>query len=174
MSDLRAEAQKRTTADLTYQSLYSAAIGGSIVALFFLVVDAWNGQPLFTPSVMGGVLFGGVAAESVTEARLDWVAYATIVHFIGFSLLGVGVTLLAHWAELRARHPATVLFTVFLLIEWLFLVGGFLILPGVLQVLGPWHVAAANLLAAAGIAAFLWASHHPEEWERFKQTSRLA
>ena len=174
MSDLLTEAQNRTGADLAYQSLYCSAIGGSVVALFFLVFDAWNGQPLFTPSLMGGVLFGGAAAESISEVRLDWVAYATIVHFLGFTAIGVSVTLVAHWVELRSRHPATVLFCVFAAIEWLFLVGGFLFLPGVLQVLGPWRVAAANLLAAAAIAVFLWASHNPEDWERVKQTLRLA
>jgi len=35
-------------------------------------------------------------------------------------------------------------------------------------------VAAANLLAAAGIAAFLWANHRPEAWERFKSVTHVA
>ena len=144
------------------------------VPLFFLVIDAWNGRPLFTPSLMGGVLFGGVAAEAVDAVRLDWVAYMTILHFLAFSAIGIGVTLVAHAVELRARHPATVLFGVFAVIEWVFLVGAFLALPGVLMVLGPWRVAAANLLAAAGIAAFLWANHRPEAWERFKQRITFA
>ncbi len=174
MSDLKSEAQTRTTADLIYQSIYSAAIGGSTIALFFLVIDAWKGEPLFTPSLMGGVLFGGLEASADAPVRLDWVAYATIVHFLGFSAIGVGVTLVAHWVELRARHPFTVLFGVFAAIEWLFLVGAFVMLPGVLQVLGPWRVAAANLLAAAGIAAFLWASHQPQAWEKLKESAHLA
>ncbi len=174
MMDLQTTARTRTRADLAYESLYCAAIGGSIVALFFLVIDAWNGRPLFTPSLLGGVLFGGIAADAVNGVRLDWVAYATIVHFLVFSVIGVGVALVAHQVELRSRHPATVLFGVFAFIEWVFLVGAFLVLPGVLHQLGPYRVAAANLLAAAGIAAFLWASHRPEAWERLKQSARLA
>ena len=174
MSDLMSEARVRTRADLAYESLYCAAIGGSVIALFFLVIDAWNGQPLYTPSLLGGVLFGRVAAETIGEVRIDWVAYATILHFIVFGVIGTGVALIAHEVELHSRHPATVLFGVFAAIEWVFLVAGMFLLPGVVSVLGFWRVAGANLLAAAGIATFLWANHQPEAWERFKQTAHFA
>ena len=174
MSDLKSEARVRTRADLAYESLYCAAIGGSVIALFFLVIDAYNGQPLFTPSLLGGVLFGRQAAETITEVRIDWVAYATILHFIGFGIIGTGVALVAHEVELHSRHPATVLFGVFAAIEWIFLVAGMFFLPGVISVLGFWRVAGANLLAAGGIAAFLWANHQPEAWERFKHTAHFA
>ena len=174
MSDLMQEARVRTRADLAYESLYCAAIGGSVIALFFLVIDAWNGQLLFTPSLLGGVLFGRVPAESITEVRMDWVGYATILHFIVFGVIGTTVALVAHEVELHSRHPATVLFGVFMAIEWIFLVGAMFLLPGVITVLGFWRVAAANLLAAVGIAAFLWANHRPEAWEKFKQTTHFA
>jgi hypothetical protein len=174
MSDLMTEARVRTRADLAYQSLYCAAIGGSVVALFFLVIDAFNGKPLFTPALLGGVLFGGVEAQSISEVRMDWVAYATIAHFLAFTAIGVGVTLVAHEVELHSRHPFTILFGVFAAIEWIFLVGGMFLLPGVISTLGFWRVAAANLLAAAGIAAFLWANHKPEAWERLKQATHVA
>jgi hypothetical protein len=174
MSDLMSEARVRTRADLAYESLYCAAIGGSVIALFFLVIDAWNGQPLFTPSLLGGVLFGRQAADTITEVRMDWVGYATILHFIVFGVIGTTVALVAHEVELHSRHPFTVLFGVFAVIEWVFLVAGMFLLPGVISVLGFWRVAGANLLAAAGIAAFLWANHMPEAWEKFKQTAHFA
>jgi hypothetical protein len=174
MSDLMSEARVRTRADLAYESLYCAAIGGSVIALFFLVIDAYNGQPLFTPSLLGGVLFGRQAAETITEVRMDWAAYATIAHFVAFTAIGVGVTLVAHEVELHSRHPFTILFGVFAAIEWIFLVGAYIFLPGVITTLGPFRVAAANLLAAAGIAAFLWANHRPEAWERLKQSTHFA
>jgi hypothetical protein len=174
MSDLMSEARVRTRADLAYESLYCAAIGGSVIALFFLAIDAWNGQPLWTPSLLGGVLFGGVEAQAVTEVRMDWVAYATIAHFLVFTAIGVGVTLIAHEVELHSRHPFTILFGVFAVIEWIFLVAGMFLLPGVISYLGFWRVAGANLLAAAGMAAFLWKSHQPEAWERLKQAAHFA
>jgi hypothetical protein len=174
MSDLMSEARVRTRADLAYESLYCAAIGGSVIALFFLVIDAWNGQPLFTPSLLGGVLFGRQAAETISEVRIDWVAYATILHFIVFGVIGTAVAIVAHEVELHSRHPAQVLFGVFAVIEWIFLVAGMFLLPGVISTLGFWRVAGANLLAAAGIAAFLWANHQPEAWERLKHSTHFA
>ena len=168
MSDLMSEARVRTRADLAYETLYCAAIGGSVIALFFLVIDAYNGHPLFTPALLGGVLFGGVDASAITEVRMDWVAYATIAHFLGFTAIGVGVALIAHEVELHSRHPFTILFGVFAAIEWIFLVAAMFLLPGVISALGFWRVAGANLLAAVGIATFLWANHQPEAWERFK------
>ena len=168
MSDLKSEARVRTRADLAYESLYCAAIGGSVIALFFLVIDAYNGAPLFTPSLLGGVLFGGVDAKAITEVRMDWVAYATITHFVVFTAIGFGVTLVAHEVELHSRHPFTILFGVFAVIEWVFLVAAMFLLPGVVHTLGFWRVAGANLIAAGGMAAFLWANHQPEAWERFK------
>jgi len=174
MSDLKSEAQVRTRADLAYESLYCAAIGGSVIALFFFVIYAGNGRPLFTPSLLGGVLFGREAAELITEVRIDWVAYATMLHFIVFGVIGTGVAIVAYEVELHSRHPANMLFAVFAVIEWVFLVAARFLLPGVVGVLGFWRVAAANLLAAAGIAAFLWANHRPGAWERFKQTTHFA
>ena len=167
MSDLMTEARVRTRADLAYESLYCAAIGGSVIALFFLVIDAWNGQPLFTPSLLGGVLFGGAARNDLRGAH-GLGRVRDHPSFVAFSVLGVGVALVAHEVELHSRHPFTMLFGVFAVIEWIFLVAGMFLLPGVISVLGFWRVAGANLLAAAGIATFLWANHQPEAWERFK------
>src|SRR5262245_34240826 len=101
MSDLMQEARRRTRADLAYESLYCAAIGGSISALFFLAIDVWNGRPLFTPSLLGGVLFGREAAESITHVRMDWVGYATILHFIVFGVIGTTVAVVAYEVELH-------------------------------------------------------------------------
>ena len=110
----------------------------------------------------------------MNAGRLDWVAYATILHFLVFGAIGVGVTLVAQQIEIRARHPATVAFALFAAIEWVFIVGAFLVLPGVLGVLGAWRVVAATLLAAGGIATFLWANHRPEAWERLKHQTHSA
>ena len=53
--------------DLVYDSFFAGAVGGSAVALFFLFTDLLDGQPLFTPSLIGQVLFQGVPPEEVTR-----------------------------------------------------------------------------------------------------------
>ncbi len=47
-----------------------------------MVADLLDGRPLFTPSLMGSVMFLGMAAEDVEKVRLDAVAYCSIVTFI--------------------------------------------------------------------------------------------
>lgn len=160
-----------TRADLIYDSFYSGAIGGSIVALFFLLVDAAGGRPLYTPSLMGSVLFGGVDAAQVTGVRLDMVAYYTIVHFAVFGLVGTLIAVLVHEVEIHARHPAEVLVLLFLVLEGGFVAGTTLAMPGVMAQLGAFRVITANLLAAGGIAIFLIRSHRPELWQRIRRVA---
>ena len=175
MSDLRTAARERTRADLAYQSLYCAAIGGSVIALFFLVVDTWNGRMLFTPSLMWGVLFGGAdaaALDAANSVRLEWVAWATALHLAAFGVIGTAVTLIAHEVELHTRRPILALFILFLVIAETFIIVSAKFMPGVMEVLGWGKVLLANALAAGGITAFLWASHREEAWEHLKEAVR--
>jgi hypothetical protein len=157
-----------TWADFVYEAFYSGAIGGSVVALFFLAVDALRGEPFFTPSLMGQVLFEGTHAQEVVDLRLDMVAYYSAVHFATFGLLGCAIALAVREIELHARNPVGVLLGLFVFVEWAFFVTTWVFLPGVMSVLGPFRVAFANLLAASGIVAFLTSQHRPEAWEGFK------
>lgn len=157
-----------TWADFVYEAFYCGAIGGSIVALFFLVVDSIQGDPFFTPSLMGQVLFEGLHAQEVVDLRLDMVAYYSAVHFATFGLLGCAVALAVREAELHARNPVGVLLGLFVFVEWAFFVATWVFLPGVMAVLGPFRVAFANLLAASGIVVFLTSQHRPDAWRSFK------
>jgi hypothetical protein len=165
------EPVSHTRADILYDSVYSGAIGGSVVALFFLAVDAAGGRALYTPSLMGSVLFGGADAGAVSEVRLDMVAYYTLVHFAVFGVVGTLVSLLVHQVEIRSRHPAEVLVLLFLVLEGGFVVATQLLMPGVMQQLGAFRVLTANLLAAGGIAVFLIRSHRPELWQRIRRVA---
>ena len=119
------------TADLIYDGFYVAAVGGSALGLFFLLVDSVDGQPFFTPSLMGTVLFTGVPAESVTEVRLDMVAYMTMIHMLLFGLFGMAVAIMVHEAELHSRHPKEVILALFLVLEIGFVVSANQFMPGV-------------------------------------------
>lgn len=154
------------TADLIYDGFYSAAIGGSALGLFFLLVDSVDGQPFFTPSLMGTVLFTGVPPESVTEVRLDMVAYMTMIHMALFGILGMAVAIMVHEAELHSRHPKEVILALFLVLEIGFLVSANQFMPGVVAVIGFGRIVVANLLTAVTMALFILRSHNPEAWRR--------
>lgn len=166
MAETSRRSRSLNVGDFLYEAFYSGGLGGAVVALCFLVVDVFEGHPLFTPSMMGSVLFEGVPAESVTGVRLEMVAYYSIVHMAAFGALGALVTFLVHEVELHARHPILVLLGLFVLFEAAFVVAASFMLPGVIERLGAGWVALANFLAAGAIAIFLLISHRPEALQR--------
>jgi len=164
----------RPTGDFLYDSFYSASIGAAVVALFFLVIDAVQGQPFFTPSLMGRVLFTGADASSVAGVRLDMVAYYSLVHMAAFGALGVLLAFLVHQVELHSKNPAQFFVLFFLIFEGAFLVASRLLLPGVNEVLGHFRIFLANLCAAGAMAVFLYQSHNEDAWQRFKHAAHLS
>ena len=169
--DRRRHPRRRATvtADLIYDGFYAAAVGGSALGLFFLLADSVDGQPFFTPSMMGTVLFTGVTPESVTEVRLDMVAYMTMIHMALFGLLGFAVAILVHEAEVHSRHPKELILVLFLVLEIGFLVSANQFMPGVVAVIGFGRIVVANLVTATTMALFILRAHNPEAWERLVQ-----
>lgn len=157
--------------DFLYESFFAAAIGGSAVALFFLVVDTLAGRPFFTPSLLGTVLFLGVPAEAATEIRLDMVARYTVVHFVVFGAVGVALTFIVHHVERHVAHPLFALTASFAFVELGSVGGAAIFLPGVMGGLGPVWVALANLLAAVSMGLFFVYARRPDLWVRLKSGS---
>ena len=112
-----------TLGDYAYDAIYVGGIGGGLVALFFLVLDVvTRGEPLFTPSLMGSVLFDRAAPETIQTVSMMAVAKYTAVHFAAFGMLGAGISYITHQAEIRSRHPALVIGGVFLILIALYLI----------------------------------------------------
>ena len=144
--------------DLLYDAFFGAAVGGSAIAVFFLVADLVAWRPLFTPSLIGTVLLTGAEAAAVTEIRLDMVAYFSVVHFGAFLALGAVVSLMCRWTGLSKTSPRTVVAVVFSLLTVGFFLVGRLLMPGIGAVVGVRAILAANLLTAVSMAVFLkWA-----------------
>ena len=165
---------KHNLADFLFDSFYSGAIGGSVVALFFLVADTLDGQPFFTSSLMGSVLFFDIAAKDVVKVNLQAVAYFSVVHFAACAVVGTLVTWLVHEVELHSRHPVVVLVVLFAIIEVGFLLAASLAMPGVIARLGIVWIGIANLLAAGSMAFFFVLSHREQAKEEIKQALDLA
>ncbi len=162
---------KHTTPELIFDSVCSGVLGGSAVALFFLFVDLMDGQAFFSPSLMGSVLFQGVAAQDVVDVRLASVVYFSIAHIVAFTALGAAMSFLVHKVELHLRHPVLTLVVLFAVIEVAFFVVAPLAMPGVIERLGIIRVAGANLLAAGTMSLFFMCSHRAGVWEKLKHTT---
>ncbi|MGE4609157.1 MAG: hypothetical protein AAEJ52_20685, partial [Myxococcota bacterium] len=168
------EKLKHSFADFLFDSVYSGALGGSAVALFFLAADIVDGQPLFTPSLMGSVLFLNIAAEDVGKVSLNAVAYFSAAHFAACAVVGILVTWLVHEVELHSRHPVAVLLVLFAILEVVFLLAASLVMPGVIERLGIVRVGIANLLAAGAMSLFFVVSHRDKAWDKIKHAAHLA
>lgn len=164
---------RHTVGDLVYDAAFIGGIGGGLVMIFFLVYDIIaRGQALFTPSLLGSVLFDRVTAASVDSVNMTAAAKYSALHLLAFSLFGFGVAFLTHQAEFRSRHPLLVIALVFVILEVVFWLGASVAIPGVLDRLGLLSVAAANLLAAVGVGVFIASTHRGHLWGRVKPAAQ--
>ena len=132
-------------------------IGGLVVAVWFLILDIIAGMPLRTPSLLGQiVLFRDPDPEN--QVLLGAVLLYTAVHFLVFTLIGMGLVALVHWG-IRNSVVRYALLPLFLVFEVMFY--------GLIQILSErtdelfpfWTVIGANTLAALAMAIYLWVRH---------------
>lgn len=153
------------TADFLYDGAYAGAIGGSVVAFFFLGLDVFRAEAFFTPSLLGQVLFLRIPPEAVTEVRLDMVALFTLCHFVAFGAVGFAISgMIQRMAELPF-HPVVCTIIVFLLLEAGILIPESVVMPGAVAAIGPGWLALGNLLTASAMAAFLRNAHQKPDIE---------
>ncbi len=145
--------------DFLYDSVYSAAFGAAAVAVFFLISDLLQGQPLFTPSLMGSALFLGLEPASVVTVHLGVIGLFSLVHFAAFFALGATTS----WAiQLEPRLPARSMLlaiALFASLEGGVLLFDALFAPGILAAIGHGEVLVSNVLAASTMSLFLRHAH---------------
>ena len=143
------------------EGLLAGVVGAATVAIWFLIVDAVNGRPLYTPTVLGTALFGGGAGLDAPESIVPSFEMAlsfTWVHVLVFLLIGVAASWLLTLAE---RNPSVGFGVVILFVffECGFLLASTAVAEPVLEALAWPAVMIGNLLAAAAMAATLWWRH---------------
>ncbi len=147
--------------DLLYDSFYSAAVGGSVIAVFYLIFDLIAGQPLYTPSMVGSVWFLNIPPDQATEVRLDMVAYLTLFHFAAFGTLGLMISYIVSKMRRTPQRPIVVTVLIFIWLQAGVVIPPSLVRPGLVEALGFWRLLAGNLLTASAMAAFIWHAHRP-------------
>lgn len=138
--------------------LYAGVIGAFLVAFWFLILDTIAGRPFYTPSMLGTWVIRGPDAVFGGGVDPAMVAAYTAIHVVAFVVVG---TLGSYFFALFDRHPAAGVGLIFLFV---FVEVGFFVFSaalggGILGRLGPWAVGVGNLLAAAGMAIYLWLRH---------------
>ncbi len=151
MTEANMPRARARAADIAYDTFYAGAVGGSIVALFFLFFDIAGGHPpLFTPNLIGSVLFLGADPLSDPGIRYEIVALFALIHFAGFALIGLLVALADQAFKLHQRTPVAAVVSVFL-VNLLCFGGAAVFVPGLIARIGAPFVVGANVLAAIGM-----------------------
>jgi hypothetical protein len=141
------------------EGLITGLLGGSSVALWFLIVDAVAGVPLFTPTTLGAALFGVDADALAPGSALLLVAGYTVFHYAAFIAVGCLAAALLHLAEQQPEVLA-LLVVLFVIIEMGFygLVAA-LNATRLLNGLEWYQIALGNLLASVLMGTYLWRAH---------------
>ena len=133
------------------EGIVAGLLAAAVVALWFLAIDAIQGEPMRTPRLLGtGLLRQPDASTAI-------VSY-TIVHGIAFALFGIVGAMLIAAAE---RQPLFVFaLVIFFTAFEVFFIGGVLIAATwLLDEIAGWTVLVGNLLATAAMLAYFLASH---------------
>lgn len=139
----------------------AGVIGAVVVALWFLLIDTVQGQPFYTPSLLGKALTQGPEqAVRSSEVAVGMVYAYTGIHFLLFILFGILV------ATLVIQYERTPLIGYLLVVAAVVFVVAFLVFilafaEPLLQGIPWWGVLAGNLLAAIAMGAYFY-KRHPE------------
>jgi hypothetical protein len=87
---------------LLRQGVSAGILGGSAVALWFLLLDVIiEGRPFYTPNLLGQLVFQRGQSPAPDTLSAGMVIGYTLLHFAAFSLFGVFLTQLV---RLASRH----------------------------------------------------------------------
>ncbi len=133
------------------EGVIAGLIGAAAVAVWFLLIDGIQGEPLRTPRLLGAALLR-------QASPLPAVLWYTVVHGLAFVVVGIVGALLIAGAE---RQPLFVFALVifFTAFEVFFFGAVVIAAKWVLDELAGWTVFVGNLLAAAGMLAYFFKGH---------------
>jgi len=143
---------------IALEGFVAGLIGAAAVALWFLLMDAINGRPFFTPAMLGGAVFQGVRDPALVEIAFPTIIMYSMLHVVAFIVVGaIAAALVAEAEEFTTLlWPLLVLFVVF---EFGFYVVVATLLTPLLSALAWTNVAIGNLIAASGMGFYLWRVH---------------
>lgn len=141
---------------VTREGVIAGAIGATMVAVWFFIVDLIAGHALFTPSMLGeGLLsiLGGPAFGMFAN-----IAAYTLFHYAVFFAVGILLSWIVHRAETEP-HVLVIFMLLFIIFELGFLGITAMLAQTQMRSLAWYQVAAGNVLAAVSMGWYLWRAH---------------
>ena len=154
--DLRGLIRFFKPSEVTRQGLYTGLVGGSVVGVWFLILDTIVREPLYTPATLGMILFqGGVGTGmgSVDVTLMPALGYG-LWHFAFFLIVGVLM-----WNHFDGEGTAQFLFLqlmcVSIALDLSLIVVAVLLENWILRELTWWAILIGNGLAAVAMGGYL-------------------
>jgi hypothetical protein len=149
------------TFNIYEEGIVAGLLGAATIAVWFFILDAIQGRPLYTPTVLGTALFRGrvgLTAGSSLPPSFELVLWFTWVHVLVFVVLGGAAAGLLRLAERDPNFGFGIL--LFLVVFMFGFIGVSLVFAEeVLHALAWPAILFGNLLAAGVMAWFFWRRH---------------
>jgi len=143
------------------EGVVAGLIGAATIAVWFFILDLYNGRPFYTPNVLGGALsLSGIAGDPATAPiSMELVVFYTWVHVLLFCVIGGLASKLLSLAERDLNFGFGILL-LFVIFEFGFVAAAMIFAEPILRALAWPAVLFGNLLAAGAMAVYFW-RHHP-------------
>jgi hypothetical protein len=144
------------------EGLFAGLVGAMTIALWFLLLDALNGHPLYTPNLLGTALLRGGEGLDALETlpiSLDVVLPFTWIHLLVFLMIGVAASRLLALGE-RDPNVGFGVLLFFVVFEFGFVGVSMVLAEPVLHALAWSEILVGNLLAAAAMT-LVFRRRHP-------------
>jgi hypothetical protein len=144
--------------NILFEGIASGLIGGTAVAVWFLLCDMGTDTPFRTPALLGGVLLQGIYDPAAIHASVPLVLGYTVLHYTAFILFGIVASCLVAASE---REPILLLgfLILFACFEVFFLGFAAMLSHSLLDQIGWSTIVAGNMLAAVAMIGFFFLRH---------------
>jgi hypothetical protein len=144
--------------NILYEGICAGLIGGTVVAVWFLLCDLGGDMPFRTPGLLGGVLLEGIYDPAAIQMTAPLVLGYTILHYTAFVLFGLVASCLVAASE---REPILLLgfLILFACFEVFFLGFAAMLSHSLLDQIGWSTIVAGNLLASAAMLGYFFLRH---------------
>ena len=146
------------------EGVVGGMIGAATIAIWFFIVDLYNGRPFYTPNVLGAALSLSrtIPDPAAAPISMELVVFYTWVHALIFCVIGGLAAKLLSLAE-RDLHFGFGILLLFVIFEFGFVAAALIFAEPILRALTWPAVLVGNLLAAGAMTVYFW-RHHPKLW----------
>ncbi len=143
------------------EGISAGILGAATIAIWFFVLDVFNGRPFYTPSTLGSALFRhgvGIDQLQTQPISVEMVLLYTWVHGLAFCVIGGVASKLLALAQRNVNFGFGILLF-FVIFEFGFIGAALVFAEPILHALAWPAVLMGNLLAAAAMGLYFWRHH---------------